>query len=115
MAQIASLPVLTVALGVGRSDWRDPTGQTLIDISAYVRTHRTTSGKMHELDRYETGTIMLELENRLGFFTPFDTGTKTYSVIGGGTTSAFSPSDLSQPMTYIQVTATWSGTRWWNC
>ena len=110
MAQIASLPVLTVALGVGRSDWRDPTGQTLIDISAYVRTHRTTSGKMHELDRYETGTLTMELDNRLGAFTPFDTTPKTYPIVGGGTTSAYSPSDLSKPMTYVQITATWSGT-----
>ena len=110
MTQIASLPVLTVALGVGRSDWRDPTGQTLIDISAYVRTHRTTSGKMHELDRYETGTLTMELDNRLGAFTPFDTTPKTYPIVGGGTTSAYSPSDLSEPMTYVQITATWSGT-----
>ena len=110
MTQIASLPVLTVALGVGRSDWRDPTGQTLIDISSYVRTHRTTTGKMHELDRYETGTLTMELDNRLGAFTPFDTTPKTYPIVGGGTTSAYSPSDLSEPMTYLQITATWSGT-----
>lgn len=110
MTQIASLPGLTVALGVGRTDWRDPTGQTLIDISQYVRTHQTRTGKMHELDRFETGSLTMQLENRLGAFTPFDTATRTYAVVGGGTTSAYSPADLSQPMTYLQITASWSGT-----
>jgi hypothetical protein len=109
MTQIASLPTLTVALGVGRSDWRDPTGQTLIDITQYVRTIRTTSGKQHELDRHETGTIILEVENRGGHFTPFDTNTKSYPLVGGGTTS-LAPSAISQPMTYLSVTATWSST-----
>jgi len=109
MTQIASLPGLVVALGVGRTDWRDPTGQTLIDITQYVRTARTTSGKQHELDRHETGTIILELENRGGHFTPFDTTAKSYPLVGGGTTS-LSPFAVCQPMTYLSITATWSGT-----
>jgi hypothetical protein len=109
MTQIASLPGLVVALGVGRADWRDPTGQTLIDITQYVRTARTTSGKQHELDRHETGTIILELENRGGHFTPFDTTAKSYPLVGGGTTS-LSPFAICQPMTYLSITATWSGT-----
>ena len=109
MTQIATLPNLVVALGVGRSDWRDPTGQTLIDITQYVRTIRTTSGKQHELDRHETGTLIFEVENRGGHFTPFDTNAKSYPLVGGGNTS-IAPSAISQPMTYLSVTATWSGT-----
>ena len=110
MSQIDTLPGLKVYVGVGRASWRDSTGQTLIDITDSVRGFSTNEGKQHELDRFECGTLTMFLENRLGNYTPFDTATRTYPTSTGGTTSSYAPQDLAQPMTYLQVTATWSGT-----
>lgn len=109
MTQIASLPTLSVVIGVDSTSWTTDTGQTLVDITEHVKDFRTTEGKQHELDRFETGQLVMTLDNRLGWFTPFDTTAQTYNVAGGGTYST-SPANLAATMNFLRVQATWSGT-----
>lgn len=109
MTQIPSLATLEVAIGVNSTDWKLQTGQTLIDVTAYVEDYRTQSGKQHELDRFETGQLLIRFNNRLGTFAPFDTTTQSYNVLGGGTLNV-APATLVKAMNYVRIRATWSST-----
>ena len=77
------------------SDWFDVTSPTpvystpiWVDISQYVQSFSTTSGRQHELDQIQAGTLTMDLDNRTGLFNPW----------------AASP---MVPMTLISVEATW--------
>ena len=66
--------------------------------SAYLRDLTTNSGKLHYLDRSETGTITLTMDGRDGFF------------LNGGASPGNGTGFVIQSRLPIAVTATWSAT-----
>jgi len=120
MTQISNLPTLSVQIAnVTASSFTSPfkvpyggiNNWQWLDITADVISHRTRRGKQHELDRFETGTLEVVLDNRLGQYTPFEQATKTYTKVSGGTVNV-APKSLAQPMTPIRVLATWNSTQY---
>ena len=67
MAQLASLPILSVQIAFNPTNLQSLT-QTWTDVTAYVRDFTTSSGRQHFLDRIESSTIRLTLDNRTGYF-----------------------------------------------
>ena len=94
----ATVPVPVVAL-------TNSAGQQ-VDITQWVATFNPKSGRQHELDRVESGTVTLRVDNRDGRFSPWNTNTYTWNLVGGGTTTT-SPLTINAPLT---ITASWSGT-----
>ena len=67
MTQLASLPNLSVQIAFNPTNLQSLT-QTWTDVTPYVRDFTTSSGRQHFLDRIESSTIRLTLDNRTGFF-----------------------------------------------
>ena len=91
---LASLPTLSVQIAFNPTNLLSTT-QTWTDVSQYVRNLSTHGGRQHFLDRIESSTCSLTLDNRDGFF---------FNGTLNGTTQ------IIQPRLPIKVTATWSGT-----
>jgi len=66
MTQIASLPQLTVNIAFNPTDLKSLT-QNWTDVTAYVRDFQTMLGRQHFLDRIESGSLNMTLDNRDGF------------------------------------------------
>ena len=109
MTQIAALPTLSVQISTTTTPQDGPySSWQWIDASAYVQGFNTRGGKQHELDRYETGNLVITLNNRTGIWTPWLTTSTTYPLVGGGTVVT-TPTALAKPMTPIRIVANWSG------
>ena len=67
MAQIASLPTLTVEIAFNPTDITSLT-QTWTDCTLYVRDLSTRGGRQHYLDRIEASNLAVTFDNRTGFF-----------------------------------------------
>lgn len=67
MTALASLPTLAVSIAFNPTNLQSLT-QTWTDVTAYVRDFTTSSGRQHFLDRIESSTIRLTLDNRTGYF-----------------------------------------------
>ena len=77
---LSTLPNLSCFIGFGATDFLEanqyplpnsPDGDMAhywTDVSVYVQAARTTSGKQHYLDRVETASLSLTLNNRDGYF-----------------------------------------------
>ena len=61
------LPTLSVQIAFNPTNLQSLT-QTWTDVTPYVRDFTTNSGRQHFLDRIESSTIRLTLDNRTGFF-----------------------------------------------
>ena len=61
------LPTLSVQIAFNPTNLQSLT-QTWTDVTPYVRDFTTSSGRQHFLDRIESSTIRLTLDNRTGFF-----------------------------------------------
>ena len=61
------LPTLSVQIAFNPTTLQSLT-QTWTDVTAYVRDFTTSSGRQHFLDRIESSTIRLTLDNRTGYF-----------------------------------------------
>ena len=61
------LPTLSVQIAFNPTNLQSLT-QTWTDVTAYVRDFTTSSGRQHFLDRIESSTIRLTLDNRTGYF-----------------------------------------------
>jgi hypothetical protein len=81
----------------------------LVDVTLDVKDVRTRFGKQHELDRHETGTCTITLDNRTGLYTPWAGTAFTRPTKDGGTIST-SPAAMAVPMSTVIVKATWNGT-----
>ena len=67
MTALASLPTLAVSIAFNPTNLQSLT-QTWTDVTTYVRDFTTSSGRQHFLDRIESSTIRLTLDNRTGYF-----------------------------------------------
>ena len=67
MTQLASLPTLSVQIAFNPSNLQSLT-QTWTDVTAYVQDFTTSSGRQHFLDRIESSTLSITLDNRTGYF-----------------------------------------------
>ena len=67
MTALASLPTLAVSIAFNPTNLQSLT-QTWTDVTPYVRDFTTSSGRQHFLDRIESSTIRLTLDNRTGYF-----------------------------------------------
>ena len=67
MTALASLPTLSVQIAFNPTNLQSLT-QTWTDVTSHVRDFTTNSGRQHFLDRIESSTIRLTLDNRTGFF-----------------------------------------------
>ena len=94
MTALASLPTLSVQIAFNPTNLQSLT-QTWTDVTSYVRDFTTNSGRQHFLDRIESSTIRLTLDNRTGYF------------LNGTTNGTGSVIRTRLP---IKVTATTSGT-----
>ena len=94
MTALASLPTLAVSIAFNPTNLQSLT-QTWTDVTTYVRDFTTSSGRQHFLDRIESSTIRLTLDNRTGYF------------LNGTTNGTGSVIRTRLP---IQVTATTGGT-----
>ena len=94
MTALASLPTLSVQIAFNPTNLQSLT-QTWTDVTSYVRDFTTNSGRQHFLDRIESSTIRLTLDNRTGYF------------LNGTTNGTGSVIRTRLP---IQVTATTGGT-----
>ena len=61
------LPTLSVQIAFNPTNLQSLT-QTWTDVTTYVRDFTTSSGRQHFLDRIESSTIRLTLDNRTGYF-----------------------------------------------
>ena len=61
------LPTLSVQIAFNPTNLQSLT-QTWTDVTSHVRDFTTNSGRQHFLDRIESSTIRLTLDNRTGFF-----------------------------------------------
>ena len=67
MTQLSALPVLSVQIAFTPTNIQSPT-QTWTDVTPYVREFQTKAGKQHYLDRVQSSTVNLTVNNRTGFF-----------------------------------------------
>ena len=95
---MSSSPTPTVAI-------TNSAGQQ-VDVTQWCCTFNPKMGRQHELDRVEAGTVTLRFDNRDGRFSPWNTNSYTWNLVGSGTTTT-SPLTINAPLT---ITATWSGT-----
>ena len=93
---IDSLPILSVQRAFNPTNIQSTT-QTWTDVTPYVRDFNTRLGRQHYLDRVESGSLSLIVNNRTGFF------------LNGGSTSTGGNGTgyVIQPRIPIKVTATW--------
>jgi len=64
---LASLPTLSVQIAFNPTNLQTLT-QTWTDVTQWVRDFSTNSGRQHFLDRIESSTIRMTLDNRTGYF-----------------------------------------------
>ena len=67
MTALASLPTLSVQIAFNPTNLQTLT-QTWTDVTQWVRDFSTSSGRQHFLDRIESSTIRMTLDNRTGYF-----------------------------------------------
>jgi hypothetical protein len=67
MAQLASLPILSVQIAFNPTNLQTLT-QTWTEVTPYVQDFTTSSGRQHFLDRIEASTVRMTLDNRSGYF-----------------------------------------------
>ena len=67
MTALASLPTLSVQIAFNPTNLQTLT-QTWTDVTQWVRDFSTNSGRQHFLDRIESSTIRMTLDNRTGYF-----------------------------------------------
>jgi hypothetical protein len=94
---IPSLPLLSVQVAFNPTNVQTIPSTGWTDVTPYVRNLNSRLGRQHYLDRVESGTLSMTVNNRTGFF------------LNGGSTSVGGNGTgyVIQPRLPIKVTATW--------
>ena len=82
------------------------------EAGTYVREFQTRMGRQHELDRPESSSMQLGLENRDGRWLPWNTATFNFTSVTTGSTDALVPNNILEMGVPIRIFATWNGVQY---
>jgi len=78
----------------------------------YLRDFTTKMGRQHELDRTESSSLTLSLDNRDGRWFPWNTTSFTYTATNVSGTGSFTSSSILTVGVPVRVLATWNGVQY---
>ena len=80
--------------------------------NTYLRDFSTKMGRQHELDRTESSTLTLSLDNRDGRWFPWNTTTFSYNATNVSGSTSFASTNILTVGVPVRVLATWNGVQY---